>query len=291
VEWVNANGLLLNLKKTNYMLFSRQHVQQSPTVSINNVQINRVNEAKFLGVILEEKLTWSSHIKALKVKMARYVGIMYRIRSHIPLKVRVQIFHSFVQSHLNFCSLVWGFAARSHINSLFSQQKKGMRAVMPGHVNYFYKDGILPSSTKASFNNLSVLTVHGIIASNAVNFMNKIFNFPNQLPKNVLATIPENAPSRLTGTDHESCQTWSENYNTNIYRNSIFFKGPLLFIDSSLDNAFNPMSCQSITAFKAQCKRIILNQQAEGEIDDWTSNIFLIHKINGLRSSKREKKL
>ena len=81
-------------------------MKQSPTVSINNVQINSVNEAKFLGVILDEKLTWSSHIKALKVKMARYVGIMCRIRSLIPLTVRVQIFHSFVQSHLNFYSLV-----------------------------------------------------------------------------------------------------------------------------------------------------------------------------------------
>ena len=68
--------------------------------------------------------------------MARYVGIMYRIRSHVPLQVRVQIFHSFVQSHFDFCALVWGFAAKSHIDSLFTQQKKGMRAIMPGHVNF-----------------------------------------------------------------------------------------------------------------------------------------------------------
>ena len=216
VEWVNANGLLLSLKKTNFMLFSRHNIKQSPIVSINNVQISRVHEAKFLGVILDEKLTWASHIKALKVKMARYVGIMYRIRTHLPLSVRVQIYHSFVQSHLNFCSLVWGFAAKAHINSLFAQQKKGMRAVMPGHVNYFYKDGILPSGTKSSFNSLAILTVHGIIASNTANFMNKIFNFPDQLPKYVQATIPEDAPSRMLGIDHESCYTWSDNYNTNI---------------------------------------------------------------------------
>ena len=166
-----------------------------------------------------------------------------------------------------------------------------MKAVMPGHMNYIYKDGIFPSGTKSSFNSLSILTVHGIIASNTANFMNKIFNFPDQLPKYVQATIPEDAPSRIMGTDHEACQTWSENYNTNIYRNSIFFKGPLLFIDSSLDNAFNPMSCQSTSAFKAQCKRTILSLQADGVIDDWTSNSFLIHKINGLRTSKRGIKL
>jgi hypothetical protein len=58
------------------------------------------------------------HIKALKVKMARYVGKMNRIRINLPLSVRVQIYNSFVQSHLNFCSLVWSFAAKAQINSL-----------------------------------------------------------------------------------------------------------------------------------------------------------------------------
>ena len=217
VKWVNANGLLLNLRKTNYMLFSRKTIRQSPLVTINNVNIIRVHEAKFLGVILDEKLSWSHHIKALKGKMARYIGIMHRIRSHLPFQVRVQIFHSFVQSHLNYCALVWGFTAKSHIESLFAQQKKGMRAIMPGYVNFFYKNGDLPSSTKMSFNNLSILTVHGIITANAVNFMNKIFYFPNQLPKQVAETIPENTPSRLSSADHESCQNWYEKYNTNIY--------------------------------------------------------------------------
>jgi hypothetical protein len=77
--------------------------------------------------------------------------------------------------------------------SLFAQQKKGMRAVMPGHVNYLLtKDGILPSGTKPSFNSLSILTVHDIIASNTTNFMSKIFNFPNQLPKYVQVTFSKN---------------------------------------------------------------------------------------------------
>ena len=101
MKWVNANGLLINLKKTIYMLFSRENVPNFPPVIINNVNIERVKTAKFLGVILNEKLSWTAHINALKSKMSRYVGIMYRIKSFIPLKVRIQIYHSFVQSHLN----------------------------------------------------------------------------------------------------------------------------------------------------------------------------------------------
>ena len=143
VRWVNSNGLMLNLKKTHFMIFSRQQIVQNPTLKINNFQIKWVNEARFLGVIIDEKLTWSAHIRAIKSKMSRYVGIMYKIRSKVPVNIRLQIFHSFVQSHLNFCSLVWGFTNKSNIDMLFTMQKKAMRAVMPGYVNYFYKDGKL----------------------------------------------------------------------------------------------------------------------------------------------------
>ena len=48
--------------------------------------------------------------------------------------MRLQIFHSFIQSHLNNCSLISGFTNKSNIESLFIQQKKGIRAIMPGTV-------------------------------------------------------------------------------------------------------------------------------------------------------------
>ena len=271
------------------MVFSRRNIQQNLSVVINSIKIERVKEAKFLGVILNEKLSWLTHINALKSKMSRYIGIMYKIKAFIPLQVRLQIYHSFIQSHLNYCSLVWGFSCKSHIDSLFSQQKKGMRAIMPGYVRYFYKDGTPPTGTKSSFNSLSVLTVHSIIACNAINFMNKIHNFPCQLPRSVTRTIPHNVPSRAVCADLQSQEitSWSNEYNTNVYRNSLFFKGPLLYMDSSMSENFNPVSCQSTMAFKAQCRRVVLKSQNEGDPNDWSTNVFLIQRINGIRKSNR----
>ena len=287
IKWVNANGLLINLKKTNYMLFSRQNLPNFPPVIINKVNIERVNEAKFLGVILNEKLSWTAHISALKSKMSRYVGIMYRIKPFLPLKVRVQIYHSFVQSHLNYCSLVWGFTTRTNIECLFRQQKKGIRAIMPGPVNYFYKDGNLPTSTKSFFNDHSILTIHGIIASNSLIFMNKIFHYPNLLPKFVADTISKNVPSRNQSIISESNYEWFNNHNTTSFRTSISFKGPLLFVEASINETFDIVSCQSIRAFKSQCKRTILKLQMEGDVNDWSSSRFPIFEISGLRRSER----
>ena len=43
---------------------------------------------------------------------------MYKLKKQLPEKVRIQIYHSFVQSHMiNYCSLVWGFCAKSNIES------------------------------------------------------------------------------------------------------------------------------------------------------------------------------
>ena len=148
-QWVNINGLKLNLNKTFFMIFTRSKINLSSfQLRIDNHVIEQKSKAKFLGVIVDDKLTWSHHIQAIKTKMSRYIGVMYKLKRQIPIKARLQIFQSFVQSHLNYCSLVWGFASKSHIEALFTKQKQGIRAVMTGYVNYRYKDGKLPDHTK-----------------------------------------------------------------------------------------------------------------------------------------------
>ena len=55
---IKNNGLILNLKKTNYMIFSTRRLSTESDIKINNVSIERKREARFLGVIVDEKLNW-----------------------------------------------------------------------------------------------------------------------------------------------------------------------------------------------------------------------------------------
>ena len=128
LKWVNYNGLALNLKKTHYMIFSRtnRQIDLPKQLVISNIPIYRKQESRFLGVIIDESLNWSRHIKTVVSKMSRYIGVMYKIKKFLPLSARLQVYRSFVQSHINYCSLVWGFSCRSNIEALFSRQKKGM---------------------------------------------------------------------------------------------------------------------------------------------------------------------
>ena len=120
---------------------------------------------------------------------------MYKLKSQLPLKVRIQVFYSFVQSHINYCSLVWGFSTKTNIDSLFRTQKKGMRAVIPGFINYRYRsDGTLPGHTKSYFAKYDILTIQNVIVLNALVFMHKARHFPLDLPRSVRKTVAEKSP-------------------------------------------------------------------------------------------------
>ena len=158
------------------MFFSRSRVIHSNTFvpKMNNIPIEHKHVAKFLGVLVDDKLTWKHHITAIKSKMSRYVGIMYRLRQTIPLTARLTIYNSLVHSHLNYCSLVWGASCKSNIDTLFTTQKKAVRGVMPGLVNYYFKDGALPTHTKQAFSKYNILTVHNIVLNNMLLYIYKV---------------------------------------------------------------------------------------------------------------------
>ena len=291
VKWVYCNGLALNLKKTKYMIFSRSKVDLPCPLIISQRPIERQEETRFLGVIVDEKLNWSRHVKTILSKMSRYVGIMYKIKKLLPLTARLQIYHSFIQSHINYCSLVWGFCCKSNIESIFIKQKKGMRAVIPGFINYNYRDGIIPGHTKTFFNEYKILTVHNIIVLNALIMIEKTRTFPSLLPPSILATIPTNSP--VPGSTYHDCEIWLQAYNTITFRNSLFFKGPMLYSTTGIIDNVEKSKITSLKLFRNKVRSAILGCQNEGEGSEWEIDNFVSSKIKGLRTitNRRRKEI
>ncbi len=215
--------------------------------------------------------------------MARYVGIMYKLKQYLPLQARLQIFHSFVQSHLNYCSLVWGFASKSHIEGIFRKQKMGLRAIMPGYINYRYNDGVHPAHTKQSFKEYEILTIHGIIVKNALIFMHKIRHFLTLLPLSVRETISAIAPT--VRSDHVNSSSWFELYGLTSYKSTIFHKGPLLPTTEHNINITTLPSLFSLNVYKKAVKALLIDLQSQSDGDEWPN--FLLYTIPGLRRSHR----
>src|SRR6218665_1047051 len=73
-NWFVNNRLSLNVSKTNYILF-RSHRKHLPSnegvITINNISIPRVDKARFLGVHIDQILTWKAHISIVSSKVAK----------------------------------------------------------------------------------------------------------------------------------------------------------------------------------------------------------------------------
>ena len=145
------------------MLFSNvdigELINYQPT--INDRPIERERVSKFLGVLVDDRLQWANHIKSLSAKIYRNCGILYKMKGILPHKAMLTLYHSFIQSHLNYCSLIWGMGSKNSIKTLFVGQKKAIRALIPGFVNYYYnkKTEEPPQHTKKAFHDY-ILRLH-----------------------------------------------------------------------------------------------------------------------------------
>ena len=81
--WLRANKLTLNIDKTYYMIFHRARIKNkdlSLGISINNCALKKVENCKYLGIILDTRISWVEHITYVKNKISKGIGIMYQAR-------------------------------------------------------------------------------------------------------------------------------------------------------------------------------------------------------------------
>ena len=149
-----------------------------------------------------------------------------------------------------------------------------MRAIVPGFINYKYREGIIPGYTKQYFNKFKIFTVHGIITLNTLLFLHKVRNFPQTLPKSVNCTISVDSP--VQGSTHETIQEWLSIYNNCIYKRSVIFKGLLLAIIPEISDLVTPLSLFSLKFYKRSVKEHLLKIQSIGALDEWENSNFLL---------------
>ena len=90
-EWFLANKLFLNAGKTKYLFFHKPSAWDSiplglPTITFSSVKIKSESSVKFLGVIIDENITWNKHIELVENKISKAIGILYRASRYLDKK-------------------------------------------------------------------------------------------------------------------------------------------------------------------------------------------------------------
>ena len=131
-HWCSVNKIALNKQKTKYLLYyprktpenKKKELQKKLNIKICGVQIEEVTSAKFLGVIIDNSLTWKPHIELLTTKISQVIGILYKTRYKINTKAALCIYDALISSHLSYCNIVWGNTYPTVLHRIHILQKK-----------------------------------------------------------------------------------------------------------------------------------------------------------------------
>ena len=84
---------------------------------------------KFLGVIINENLTWTDHIDTLKNKISKNIGVIRKLSKILPCEVLRTLYNTLIHPYFNYCNIVWGSQSGSKLDELFILQKKAVRII------------------------------------------------------------------------------------------------------------------------------------------------------------------
>jgi len=126
-HWLRANKLSLNYNKTNFMLLtSRKHNPASFKITINNHTISPEDNLKYLGILLDNKLSWKPHVQKVKTQLSRACGIIPKLKHYTSPPVLKVVYNSLIHPYLNYSVLNWGRASNATIQPLIKLQNKAI---------------------------------------------------------------------------------------------------------------------------------------------------------------------
>ena len=98
-------------------------------IKINNQTLEIVNHTKFLGVVIDNKLSWKEHALYTSKKLSKSIAILSLAKKYLTKTTMIQLYYSFIFPYLYYCNLSWGNAADSTLWPIFRNQKIALRLI------------------------------------------------------------------------------------------------------------------------------------------------------------------
>ena len=128
-ERLKVNTLSLNIKKTQYMVFTKKKRKSPIELKIVGHAIHEVCKTKFLGRFINNKLNWKDHISYISSKIAWGLGMIIKARNHLNENGLVNSYYSFIYPYLTYCNHIWGSTYKTNLQKLVILQNKVVRII------------------------------------------------------------------------------------------------------------------------------------------------------------------
>ena len=125
-RWFSANKLTLNISKSKYMIIKRRYRKgpDSFVLKFNGKKMERCRSYLYLGIYLDENLDFKKHISYLCDKISKLCGMFSKLRHCCNKNLLKTIYYALIESHLQYCSIIWGNANENAMKPLVTLQNK-----------------------------------------------------------------------------------------------------------------------------------------------------------------------
>ncbi len=167
-NWFKSNKLSINTDKTNYMIMGTPQAtfryRSNTNVIMNGTCLTRVNKTKFLGLIIDENLSFKFHIEYIMNTISSNVGILHKLKYSVSKHILKYIYNSLIQPYISYGILTWGNTHNIYLDKIYKLQKRAVRNItksdFKAHSNPLFKE-------------LGLLTVRDIYKVSVSTFMLK----------------------------------------------------------------------------------------------------------------------
>lgn len=239
--WLKKNKLKLNETKTKIMEIN---FDSEIVFKINNEGIEKVNNMKYLGFIIDKEMKFKDHIDYICKKISKKIGFFKRIRNKISLITSINVYNTIIKPHFEFGStIIYTCCNESQIERLQILQNKAMRTILKCS-KY--------ANIQVMLDMLKWLNIKQRLQLNTLLFIYQIKhgNAPEYLCDQI-KYVGEVQPYGLRNAENFRLRK----ANTTSRQRSLFYKGLKLF--NSLPNETKTEN--NIKIFKKECVNFVKN--------------------------------
>ena len=250
-NWFKANKLSVNANKNNNMILGTLRMvsnmdELNVNVILDGTALEKVKDTKFLGVLIDDCLTWKNHIDCVSKTISRNIGaimVTNKLKYFVPTRILHALYCTLVLPYLNYGILIWGDTCKSYLEKLIKLQKWAIRTVSNSH----YRSHTGPICAK--YNVLTVTDMHTLELGT---FMYR--NSVNELPSSFNNYFIKRSEVHNYLTRHGNHLNLTKNKKT-FSDHSVRTTGPCLW--NALENSTR--ASKSVKHFRNQMKQKLIS--------------------------------
>ena len=122
------------------MLLKNKNVYaENFNIIVDNDTINLNASMNVLGVNIDDKFNFNSHVSNMCNKAGRQLNVLQRLKGCLDCTSRLSIYKSFIMSNFNDCPVVWMFTSKSSLSKLEDIKKRALRFVLDDYTSDYHE--------------------------------------------------------------------------------------------------------------------------------------------------------